>query len=368
MSQFDRRSIQNFDWVFLLLIGVLLAMGVVNLMSAAAAGVEGGTSNIVWRHMTVLGAAVLVMGIVAVVDYRHAERFAPIIFGGSLFLLALTLIFGVVTRGAQAWLFEGGSFQPSEFAKVALVIMLARYFHRNPPSTINQVRQLFAPLLIVALPVGLILLQRDMGVALLTLLVATTYLPLLYIPVRAWAGIAVLAAAGFAALWSFGLKTYQQQRILDFLDPSRDPLSSGYQAMQSKIAVGSGGFLGAGWQEGTQTQLRFLPTQHTDFVFSVLAEEWGFVGSALVLATLCALLLWGLWIAQSSKDGFGAMLAVGLVGTIFWPATINVAMVLGLAPVIGVPLPLFSYGGSAMMSAAIALGLLLNVSMRRYVF
>ena len=364
----DRRSIQNFDWVFVLLIAVLLTFGLINLMSAAAAGVEGGTSNVVRRHMMVIGLAIVVMGLTTFVDYRHAERFAPVIFVGSLFLLGLTLVVGAVTRGAQAWLFSGGSIQPSEFAKVALVVMLARYFHRNPPSTIRQLRQLVVPLMIVALPIGLILLQRDMGVALLTLLVALTYLPLLSIPLRAWAGVAVLAAAGLAALWSFGLKVYQQQRILDFLDPGRDPLSSGYQAMQSRIAVGSGGFLGAGWQEGTQTQLRFLPTQHTDFVFSVLAEEWGFVGSTLVLAFFLALLLWGLWIAQSSKDGFGAMLAVGLVGTLFWPATINIAMVLGLAPVIGVPLPLFSYGGSALMSAAIALGLLLNVSMRRYVF
>jgi rod shape determining protein RodA len=138
--------------------------------------------------------------------------------------------------------------------------------------------------------------------------------------------------------------------------------------MQSRIAVGSGGLFGTGWQEGTQTQLRFLPTQHTDFVFSVLAEEWGFVGSTLVLFLYFAMLLWGLWIARNSKDGFGAMLAVGLVGALFWPAAINIAMVLGLAPVIGVPLPLFSYGGSALLSAAIALGLLLNVSMRRYVF
>jgi len=368
MSPIARRAYQNFDWVFLFLILILVTLGLVNLMSAAAAGVEGGTSNVVRRHMMVMGAAAIVMVLAALIDYRHIERFAPFIFLGSLVLLALTLIVGVVTRGTQAWLFAGGSFQPSEFAKVAMVAMLARYFHRNPPSTIRQLRQLAVPLLIVALPIGLILLQRDMGVALLTLLVAFTYLPLLYIPLRAWAGIGVLAAAGLAALWSFGLRAYQQQRILDFLDPARDPLASGYQAMQSRIAVGSGGFLGAGWQEGTQTQLRFLPTQHTDFVFSVLAEEWGFVGSTLVLVTFFALLLWGLWIAQSSKDGFGAMLAVGLVGTLFWPLTINIAMVLGLAPVIGVPLPLFSYGGSALVSASVALGLLLNVSMRRYVF
>ena len=368
MSQFDRRAIQNFDWFFLALILLLLLLGLINLMSAAAAGVGGGSSGVVRRHMMVMGGAVLVMGVSAAVDYRHAERFAPMIFLGSLLLLALTLVVGVMTRGAQAWLFKGGSFQPSEFAKVALVIMLARYFHRNPPSTIRRLRQLVGPLMIAALPIGLILLQRDLGVAMLTLLVALTYLPLFHIPLRAWAGVGMLAVAGLAALWSFGLKSYQKQRILDFLDPARDPLSSGYQAMQSKIAVGSGGFLGAGWQEGTQTQLRFLPTQHTDFVFSVLAEEWGFVGSTLVLFFFFALLLWGLWIAHSSKDGFGAMLAIGLVGTLFWPAIINIAMVLGLAPVIGVPLPLFSYGGSALMSAAIALGLLLNVSMRRYVF
>ena len=367
MLSVDRRSIQNFDWVFLGLVLVLLACGAVNLVSATAAGVEGGMSDIVRRQLTAMAGGAAVMLLVVFVDYRHVERFALAIFGVTLGLLVLTLAVGVVTRGAQAWLFQG-RFQPSELAKVGMVIALARYFHRNPPNTITRLRQLVAPMLLVALPVGLILLQRDMGVALLTLLVALTYLPLFHIPLRAWSGVAVLAMAGLAALWNFGLKAYQQQRILDFLDPSRDPLSSGYQAMQSRIAVGSGGLLGTGWQQGTQTQLRFLPTQHTDFVFSVLAEEWGFIGSTLVLMLYFTMLLWGLWIARSSKDGFGTMLAVGLVGTLFWPAAVNIAMVLGLAPVIGVPMPLFSYGGSALLSAAVALGLLLNVSMRRYVF
>ena len=367
MLHLDRRSVQNFDWVLVGLVGVLLAFGIVNLMSATAAGVEGGISDIVRRQMTAMGLGLAVVVVTAFVDYRHVERFGPAIFAITLALLALTLVVGTVTRGAQAWLFQG-SIQPSELAKIGLVIALARYFHRNPPSTITRLRQLVVPGLIAALPVGLIILQRDLGVALLTLLVALTYLPLMHIPLRAWSGVAVLAAAGLAALWSFGLKVYQQKRILDFLDPSRDPLASGYQAMQSRIAVGSGGLFGTGWQEGTQTQLRFLPTQHTDFVFSVLAEEWGFVGGSVVLILYFSLLLWGLWIARNSKDGFGAMLAVGLVGTLFWPAAINIAMVLGLAPVIGVPLPLFSYGGSALLSAAIACGLLLNVSMRRYVF
>jgi rod shape determining protein RodA len=367
MFSLDRRSLQNFDWVLAGLIVTLACLGLINLASAAAAGVEGGMSDIVRRQMMAMGGGAAVMIVAAFIDYRHVERFAPAIFAAILALVALTLIVGVVTRGAQAWLFEG-SVQPSELAKLGLVIMLARHLNRYPPSTITEIRQLGVPLLITALPVGLIILQKDLGVALLTLLVALTYMPLLRIPLRAWGGLGVLAVAGLAALWSFGLKSYQKKRILDFLDPSRDPLSSGYQAMQSRIAVGSGGLMGTGWQEGTQTQLRFLPTQHTDFVFSVLAEEWGFVGSCIVLLLFFGMLLWGLWIARNSKDGFGAMLAVGLVGTLFWPAAINIAMVLGLAPVIGVPMPLFSYGGSALLSAALALGLLLNVSMRRYVF
>jgi rod shape determining protein RodA len=152
------------------------------------------------------------------------------------------------------------------------------------------------------------------------------------------------------------------------VDPGRDPLASGYQVTQSRIAIGSGGILGTGYREGTQTQLRFLPTQHTDFAFSVLAEEWGFVGSIVTLSLYATLLVWGLVVARSSKDDFGALLAIGVVGCLFWPAVLNIAMIVGLAPVIGVPLPLFSYGGSALVVTLALLGLLMNVSMRRYVF
>jgi len=325
----DRRSLQYFDWVFLSIAAILIVFAFVNLTSASNAGVEGGISDIVRRQGLVVGFCSVVMVVILMIDYRHFERFALLLYAGSLLLLAATLIIAPETRGARAWLFQG-RIQPSEFAKITLVLVMARHFHRNPPAINAGLRQLIRPILIAAPPVALIIAQKDMGVALLTM--------------------------------------YQQQRILDFLDPERDPLSSGYQAMQSRIAIGAGGLFGRGWMEGTQTQLRFLPTQHTDFIFSVLAEEWGFIGSVLVLALFLAMLLWGLWIASNSKDAFGALLAVGLVGTLFWPAAINVAMVLGLAPVIGVPLPLFSYGGSAMLSAFISLSLLLNISMRRYLF
>jgi len=363
----DRRSLQYFDWVFFCVAAVLIMMAFINLASATNSGVEGGVSDIVRRQGLVVGFCFVVMVAILMIDYRHFERFALLLYGVSLLLLVVTLIVAPETRGARAWLFEG-RIQPSEFAKITLVLVMARHFHRNPPDAGEGMRQLLRPLLIAAPPVALILAQKDMGVALLTLLVALTFLPFVRISARAWGGMMVAGVGALTVLWTYGLRPYQQQRILDFIDPERDPLSSGYQAMQSRIAVGAGGLFGSGWMEGTQTQLRFLPTQHTDFIFSVIAEEWGFLGSVLVLSLFLLMLLWGLRIASNSKVGFGTMLAVGLVGTLFWPAVINIAMVLGLAPVIGVPLPLFSYGGSAMLSAFISIGLLLNISMRRYLF
>jgi rod shape determining protein RodA len=365
LLRIDRRLLQNFDWTLFGLAAVLVAMGMVNLASATHTG--DGLSDEVRRQLLSLAVGSAFLLVTLVIDYRHFERLALPIFALSLLLLAATLAFAPVTRGSQSWLF-GDRVQPSEIAKLGLVLALARYFQRNPPGEIRRVRDLALPAAIAVLPVGLIVLQRDMGVALLTLLIASTYLAFVRIPWRAWLGMAVLAAAGMATLWVYVLKPFHHDRILDVIDPGRDPLASGYQVIQSLIAIGSGGVFGAGYLEGTQTQLRFLPTQHTDFAFSVFAEEWGFVGSCLVLSLYLTLLVWGLLVARSSKDGFGAMLAVGVVGTLFWPAVLNIGMVLGLAPVIGVPLPLFSYGGSALVSALIGVGLLMNVSMRRYVF
>jgi rod shape determining protein RodA len=363
----DRRSIQNFDWVLVGMVGILLVMGLANLYSATS-GPEGVLSGEMRRQLMALGVGSLGLLAVLAIDYRHLERFAPLIYVSAIGLLVLTLAIAPITRGAQAWISYGPfRLQPSELAKIALVVALARYFHRHG-SGMTSLRDLAVPGLIAAVPVALIVLQRDMGVALLTLLVASTYLPFMRISGRAWGFMVAAGVASLAGLWFFVLKEYQRSRILDFIDPGRDPLSSGYQAIQSRIAVGSGGLFGKGWLDGTQSQLRFLPTQHTDFAFSVFAEEWGLLGCSVALGLYLSMLLWGLWIARNSRDRFGAMLAVGLVGTLFWPAAINVAMVLGLAPVIGVPLPLFSYGGSALLAALLSVGLLLNVSMRRYMF
>ncbi len=369
MLGLDRRSVQNFDWVLLALVTLLVGVGLGNLYSATIAGSDAALPAELRRQLVALAAGTVLMLVALLVDYRRLERLAVPIYVGTLLLLGVTLVFAQVTRGTRGWLEYGPlRFQPAELAKIGLVIALARWFHRHPPNEIRRLRELWRPGLLVAGPVVLIVLQPDLGVAMLTLLIAVTYLPLLRIPLRAWLGVALAGVIALACLWQFALTGYQRERMLDVVDPGRDPLSSGYQAIQSRIAVGSGGSFGKGYLEGTQTQLRFLPTQHTDFAFSVLAEEWGFVGSSVVLSLYLALLLWGLLVARQSKDSFGALLAVGVVGALFWPALINIAMVLGLAPVIGVPLPLISYGGSALIVTLIGVGLLLNVSMRRYLF
>jgi rod shape determining protein RodA len=365
----ERRMAQHGEWWLLGLIAVLGAMGIANLISATYSEVGGWLSPIVERQLVSLGLGVAVLIAAIAIDYRRLERWAPVVYVVGLVLLAATLGLGRMTHGNQSWLVFGPiRLQPSEFAKLGLIVALARWFQRNPPGEIHRLRDLVQPGMITAGPVALILAARDMGVALLTLLIAATYLPLVRIPLRSWLAVAGSAAAVLAAVWLFALAPYQKSRILDVLDPGRDPLASGYQANQSRIAIGSGGLLGKGYLEGTQTQLRFLPTQHTDFIFSVLAEEWGLVGAGTVLTLYGTVLIWGLVIARGSKDRLGSMLAVGVVGMLFWPAVVNIAMVLGLAPVIGVPLPLFSYGGSAMISSLAAIGLLLNVSLRRYMF
>ncbi len=372
MIAIDRRSFQHFDWPLLGLILLVLAIGFVNLFST--------TQPLPPPHIGVASEfktqlAALAIGLVGLifaiaVDYRRLERGAPFLYALALVGIAATVLFGVEIRGNKSWLRIGPlSLQPAEFAKLGLIVMMARYFHRHPPTEMRRLVDLIVPVILLALPVGLIIGQRDTGVALLTLAVGGTFFLFVALPWRTWVFLALVAAAGAGGAWEFGLKEYQRVRVMSFLQPgSGDSLGSDYQAIQSRIAVGSGGLTGQGWLEGPQNRGQFLPTQHSDFAFSVLAEEWGFAGGATLLVLYASLLLWGLAIAANSKDGFGAMLAVGVVSMLLWPAVINVAMVLGLAPVIGVPLPLVSYGGSQLLANLVALGLLLNVSMRRYMF
>jgi rod shape determining protein RodA len=264
MPPIDRRLFQNFDWMLFGLVAFMLGVGLVNLYSSTFT--PTGISGELRRQLVSLGIGTVALIVVVIVDYRHYERLALPAYLATTALLAATLVLAPVTRGSQSWLFEG-RLQPAELARLAMLLMLARWFQRHPPSEVRRLRELWRPGLIVAVPVGLILAQRDMGVALLTLLVGCSYAALTRIRARAWAAVALLGIAALASAWFFVLAPYQRSRILDVVDPGRDPLASGYQVNQSRIAIGSGGLWGKGWLEGTQTQLRFLPTQHTDFAF-----------------------------------------------------------------------------------------------------
>ena len=322
-----------------------------------------------WRQLAWLGVGSAALLAVIAPDYRTLERFALPFYGVCVALLVAALVFAPVINGSQRWLILGPArLQPSELTKLALILLLARALHRRAGSPALNLRELALPGLLIAIPCALVLRQPDLGTTLVLALVAGSFLLLARALVRLLASLALSGLAGVSLAWFYYLHDYQKQRLLTFLEPERDPLGSAYHAIQSQIAIGSGGLLGRGFLRGPQSQLDFLPEQQTDFVFSVLGEEWGFVGAALVLVLYLAILVRGLMIARASKDAFGAYLAIGVVALLFWAGVINVGMVLGVLPVVGVPLPFLSYGGSSLLTCLLAVGLLMNVSMRRYVF
>ncbi len=360
-----RRWWADLDYGFLLLLALLCAGGLTVLWSASH-GPGGHVAGYAARQVRWMGVGVGVMALSLGLDYRHLEARAWWIYAAVLALLGAVLVGGHTSMGAQRWLALGPlRFQPSEPAKIATAIVTARILARNRTPPPYGFRSLLFPLAAALVPAALVLIQPDLGTAVLILAVAGFQVLFQGVRRRVVVGCTGAVLAGIPLGWSF-LKDYQRQRILTFLDPERDPLGAGYHIIQSKIAVGSGQFLGKGFLKGTQAHLQFLPERHTDFVFSVLAEEWGFVGAAGVLILYALLVLWGLDIAAKARDEFGRLLAVGLTSILFLHVVVNVGMVLGLLPVVGVPLPLFSYGGSSVVSTFLIAGLLLNVRMRRF--
>ncbi|MFZ7112803.1 MAG: rod shape-determining protein RodA [Desulfatiglandales bacterium] len=365
---FDRRLIQNFDWILLLLLVLIGTVSVLNMYSATNATREAGGGQIFFKQIYwfLIGFAVL-LGMTTF-NYRVLERLAYPLYIVSLALLLLVFIIGETRSGSQRWLSLGGiAFQPSELAKMALIIVLAKFFNDNRQLHGYRLRDLWRPFLFLSLPCVMILKEPDLGTALILVIVAFSIIIFARIN---WKSFLILVMSTILAapfIW-FSLKEYQQRRILTFLSPERDPLGAGYHINQSKIAIGSGLFWGKGYLKGTQTRLHFLPEQHTDFAFSVLAEEWGFIGSGALLVLYFLLLIWGINIARNSKEKFGVFIAVGIVSIIFWQLVINVGMITGLLPVVGIPLVMFSYGGSSIVSTMAALGLLMNISMRRFMF
>jgi rod shape determining protein RodA len=276
------------------------------------------------------------------------------------------LFYGKYVGGSKRWLIIGPvSFQPSELVKIAVILALARYYSKDAKTRGFTLRELIRPAMIVMLPVFLILMQPDLGTAGLLVLIAGSITVFVKIERRSFAFLIASGTVLVPLIWFF-LKEYQKKRILVFLNPDRDPLGAGYHIIQSKIAIGSGMLYGKGYLKGTQNALSFLPEEHTDFIFSVLAEEWGFLGSMALVILFLILIIWALNVAYGCREPFGTILAVGVTAMIFWQAFINMGMAMGLLPVVGVPLPFVSYGGSSVLTTAISIGLLLNVSMRRF--
>ena len=362
--QIDRRLIASFDWPLCLLSVALAVTGVLTIYSANCNANDECSRYLATRQSYWLVIGVASMAAAFSVDYRRLDRWTYPLYAAVVVLLALVLVVGATSGGAQRWLdLKVFLFQPSEFAKVALVLLLAKTLRHHEPG--YPLMDLWGPLLLCTPVLALVLLQPDLGTAVLILLTAMTVVVMSGLRGRSLLYLAVAAIAALPAGWQF-LKPYQKTRIWTFMNPESDPLGAGYHVVQSKVAIGSGQVWGKGYLQGSQNRLEFLPEQHTDFVFSVFAEEWGFSGCVLLLAGYVLLILLSLRAVRRARDRFGVLLATGMAAILFWQSTINIGMVTGLLPVVGIPLPLLSYGGSSLVTTLVAVGLLISVSMRRY--
>jgi rod shape determining protein RodA len=354
-------KLQQMSWGLVLLVCAIAGVGVMLLYSAGGGAWEPWAA----RQFTRFAAGFAVMMLIALVDIRIWLRLAYPLYAGVFALLVAVEIMGHVGMGAERWINLGFVvIQPSELMKIALVLALARYFHGLSLVEIGSPLAVLVPLALILAPVGLVLMQPNLGTALLLILAGGAVL--FAAGIRLWKfGVAI--ALGLGALpvgWQF-LHDYQKRRIFTFLDPGSDPLGAGYNIMQSKIALGSGGLFGKGFTAGTQSQLAFLPEKQTDFIFVVLAEEFGMVGALILIGLYGLLLAYGFAIALGARNHFGRLVGVGLTMTLFLYVVVNVAMVTGLIPVVGIPLPLVSYGGTAMLTLLIGCGLLLSVWIHR---
>ena len=361
----DRRLIAHFDWVTLLITVSLVTVGLASIYSA---------THTKWPsfyqkefYWLVIGAGFMLAAIIF--NYTLLDRLAYLVYGSSILLLLSVFFVGSSMGGAKRWLDLGlFSLQPSELSKLALIIMLAKYFSaKNVPQKGLGLRQLLIPGAILMVPFLLIAKQPDLGTAIILWMIFWSVILVVGIRARTFAGIILSLGAMMPFAWK-ALKGYQKVRLMSFINPASDPRGSVYHVMQSKIAIGSGGLTGKGFDGGTQGKLMFLPEHHTDFIFAMFAEEWGLLGSLLVVTLFLVLVVRGLDAADNSKDRFGFFLAFGVSAMLFWHIIINLGMVSGLMPVVGVPLPFMSYGGSFLVTCMIAVGIIINIRMRRFIF
>lgn len=359
---------ERFDWPLFIAASLIVVLGMVNLYSATSVYTGARAEFYVNQLYSLVAGGILAFG-VASIDYRHFERLGHVLYTTGIVLLILVLVLGRDIRGAARWIsIAGFQFQPSELMKLSLIVALGKVFNDDPRSDGRTLRNLIAPFALTLLPVTLILRQPDLGTAVLLLLIFGTVISLLRLQPKSVLALIAMVAAALPLGWLYGLKDYQRQRITSFLDPEADLQGAGWHAHHARVAIGNGGTFGQGYLQGTQNQFKFLPDQYSDFPFAVFAEDWGFIGSVVLIGLYAFLSLWSIRVASQAKDRFGAVIAIGVGAMIFWHAVINLGMVLGMLPVVGATLPLFSYGGSSAITILIGIGLLMNVSMRRNQF
>ena len=356
-------KLKNLNWLLIFLIMFLSFVGVIMIYSATI----GDNSKIFISHIYKILFGSLLMILIALLDIDFWKRNAYIFYIIGICLLVWASFFGYVGKGARRWIsFFGFNFQPSEIMKVFLIISLAKFFAEKKIQESSDYFFLILPIFLVLFPFLLILTQPDLGTAMLLLFIS---LVIFFISGLNWKFFAFFGIGGLTItpyLWT-GLKEYQKQRILTLFNPENDPLGSGYQIIQSQIAVGSGGTLGKGWTKGTQSHLDFLPEKHTDFIFSMLGEEFGFIGTLSVIGLICLITYITYNItSEFLQDNFKRIIGYGIISNFFFASFINMSMVIGILPIVGLPLPLVSYGGSSMLTYFIGFGIIL--SMDREVF
>ena len=367
MLRIDRRLVAHFDWPLLVCALLVIACGLLTVLSATH--VPGHVvSGLLLRQVMWAGLGLIAIVAALSFDYHRLERYAYLLYAVALVMLVVVAVLGASGGGARRWIALGpASLQPSEFAKLALVIALARHLHRQIGDQPLPLRSVLISAGLLGPPAVLILKQPDLGTVVVLTLSMAALLLAAGLRLRFVLVVAAVLVPTAPYVWNH-LKPYQQRRVVSFINPNADPLGAGYHVIQSKIAIGSGMLEGKGYLHGTQNRLNFLPEQHTDFIFSVFAEEWGFLGVCVLVALYAALLLRCFIVASRARDSFGVLLAFGLTAMLFCQVLVNIGMATGSLPVVGITLPFFSYGGSSLLASMLAIGLLMNVSMRRFTF
>lgn len=363
----DKRRFKDLDMLLFALTTVVFLIGLLSIHSATQAKNLPFAESYALKQLTWFSVGLAFLVIVIKVSYHKFLDMAYFIYGVNILLLILVLVIGHTRLGAQRWFSIGGfAFQPSEFMKLSLVLALSAYVGQKK-GAMGSLGSLIVPCILLAMPFILVLLQPDLGTA---LLLVPVFFAILLVGGARPKHLVWMIGAGLAAMPFFWhvLRGYQKQRLLVFINPNVDPLGAGYTIIQSKIAVGSGGLLGKGWLNGTQNQLNFIPERHTDFIFSVIGEEWGFFGVVALILLYLLIVHRAFNIGNLTSDRYGKCIATGIAILLSLQVIINIGMTIGLMPVVGIPLPLVSYGGSSLLSTLVAVGLLLNVGMRRSTF